>query len=313
MLGAKLSGFAGILGSEVNPGRRLGSEISDYAKLAGVGGVIHSDEDLSKYGFSQAEINDIKTALEIGEKDAFLIITGPPGVCDKAMAYALQRAETAIREVPKETRVADSKQKITKFLRPLPGGSRMYPETDAKPIEINKMAYEELLKNKVDVEKIEKELEKEIGNKELAEQMLWSPMLPLYNELVEKTGVEGSAVANVLLQKYPELRRRGANVDEITPEALEAIFEQYKLGKITKAAIEIVLSKEPKDRKEVMQAIREERLERITGKELEKLVEGYIASNKGARKEELIRKILEEHRINIDATELSNLLNKRIR
>ena len=49
VMGARLHGFAGILGFEINPDRRLGSEISDYAKMAGVKGIIHSDEDLSSY------------------------------------------------------------------------------------------------------------------------------------------------------------------------------------------------------------------------------------------------------------------------
>jgi glutamyl-tRNA(Gln) amidotransferase subunit E len=56
VMGVGLHGFAGLIGHEIGPNRRLGSEISDYAKMSGVKGIIHSDEDLSKYGFSERRL-----------------------------------------------------------------------------------------------------------------------------------------------------------------------------------------------------------------------------------------------------------------
>ena len=44
-----LKGFAGLVGREIQPERRLGSEMSDYAKKCGVGGIFHTDE-LPAYG-----------------------------------------------------------------------------------------------------------------------------------------------------------------------------------------------------------------------------------------------------------------------
>jgi len=45
ILAVKLPGFKGLLGREVQPGRRFGTELSDYAKVwGGVGGIIHTDE-----------------------------------------------------------------------------------------------------------------------------------------------------------------------------------------------------------------------------------------------------------------------------
>ena len=43
VLACRLAGFAGLVGREVQPGRRLGSEMSDRAKRAGVGGIFHTD------------------------------------------------------------------------------------------------------------------------------------------------------------------------------------------------------------------------------------------------------------------------------
>jgi glutamyl-tRNA(Gln) amidotransferase subunit E len=41
ILGTVLHGFAGLVGMEIQPDRRLGSEMSDYAKKCGVGGLLH--------------------------------------------------------------------------------------------------------------------------------------------------------------------------------------------------------------------------------------------------------------------------------
>ncbi|MFP3279304.1 MAG: Glu-tRNA(Gln) amidotransferase subunit GatE [Candidatus Micrarchaeota archaeon] len=115
VLAAKLSGFKGLIGMEINPDRRLGSEISDYAKIAGVGGIIHSDEDLNGYGISEEEINNLCNKLGIKENDAFIIIAGEKEKTEKAISLARYRAEYAIKGVPPETRGIDSKKNITKF------------------------------------------------------------------------------------------------------------------------------------------------------------------------------------------------------
>jgi glutamyl-tRNA(Gln) amidotransferase subunit E len=55
----RLPGHKGLLGHEIQPGRRYGTEISDYSKRAGVKGIIHSDENLSKYGITPKEEEQI--------------------------------------------------------------------------------------------------------------------------------------------------------------------------------------------------------------------------------------------------------------
>ena len=45
VLAIRLEGFAGLVGRELLPGKRLGTEFSECAKVkAGVGGIFHSDE-----------------------------------------------------------------------------------------------------------------------------------------------------------------------------------------------------------------------------------------------------------------------------
>ena len=68
-----LKGFNGLIGKEVQPGRRFGTEIASYAKKRGVSGIFHSDE-LPAYGITQDEVNSVKDYLNVSSQDAFIIV-----------------------------------------------------------------------------------------------------------------------------------------------------------------------------------------------------------------------------------------------
>jgi len=306
VFGARLEGFGGALGIEVNPDRRLGSEISDYARMAGVGGIIHSDENLGRYELNSVELAALHKRLGIKEGDAFILVTGPKETASTAIDFALKRAEYALEGIPRETRGVDSKKLITTFMRPLPGGSRMYPETDVLPIPVDHKEYESLKKSVVDPDKLAKWLEKEIGNRQLAEQMLWSSYLPLFKEILERTKVSGSVIAPILLEKTKEIRRSGVDVDIVGTEALVRIFELYKEGAVTKAAIGEILRRVPEDEMAVARIIKENGLERISGKKLEAIVNRFGKKSK----DELTREIMSKHRLNVDGEELGALLGR---
>ncbi|EQD60071.1 aspartyl-tRNA(Asn) amidotransferase, B subunit, partial [mine drainage metagenome] len=110
VIGFKLRHFKGVIGMEVNPGRRLGTEISDYAKMAGVKGIIHSDEDMSKYKISASELDAIRDKLGMDKEDAFIIVTGKKEVASKAIGLAIERAKLAISTIPPETRAVDNRE-----------------------------------------------------------------------------------------------------------------------------------------------------------------------------------------------------------
>ncbi len=154
--GAKLSGFAGIIGLEIQAGRRYGSELSDYAKVMGVKGLFHSDE-LPNYGITEEEKQAIFLELECNpEEDAFIIIADKEEIAKRAMFAALERA--ADFNLRKEVR-SDKQGGASSFMRPMPGASRMYPETDVKPlfIDMSEIEVPILLSEKI------KDLEKTYG------------------------------------------------------------------------------------------------------------------------------------------------------
>ena len=303
-LAALLGGFSGLLGEEINPGRRLGSEISDYAKMAGVNGIIHSDEDLSKYGIGESLRLEINNAIGALSSDAFIIIVAEKAACSAAIEFALSRARMSLSEVPPETRsVADTKLGTTRFMRPLPGGSRMYPETDSTPIGVSREYYESIKKQTVyPSERIER-LNSDINNRQIAGQMAMSPKLQLYEYITSKVKGVNLVVATTLLEKMKELERSGA-ATETDRGVLVEIFNKYASGKITKAAIGEILRLSPKSPDAVDLIIKEHSLAKMTKEQLIREVKS-IESSGG---KDIIKEIMSKHRLNVDGDELSAII-----
>lgn len=150
VMGVPLYGFDGLVGRELQPDRRLGTEFSDHAKRHGAGGIFHTDE-LPAYGVTEDEVDALREAVGAGPEDAVAIVADDPETADLSIEAVAERAEVAIEEVPEETRGAND-DGTTRYLRPLPGAARMYPETDVIPVDLDPSDVEtpELLTEKVD-------------------------------------------------------------------------------------------------------------------------------------------------------------------
>ena len=303
VMGARISGLRGFLGREINEGRRLGSEVSDYAKMAGVNGIMHSDEDLSKYGIDDAISALIKKRLGVKESDAFIMVAGDEKTARNALSLAIGRAEMAKEGVVPETRNVDSKKNITRFMRPLPGGARMYPETDSVPVRVEGRHYAEIGKSIVQEDQVRERLVAELNNVQLVEQLIWSRELQRYFRITERTGADTRVVADVLLEKFKELSRQGIDPYSIDDEVLEDIFRRFASGKITKKAIKEIVKSMPKNAKEVDEAIKEGNLEKISGERLRKLVSEFAKNGEISRSE-----IMSKYGFNIEGDELNAII-----
>ena len=134
-IACKLIGWKGILGTkESEKGHvRMGRELADYAKKAGVKGLMHSDE-LPAYGISEKETKKLHDILDCQDNDAFILIFGKEEMAKDAINRVIKRIK--VTGVPKEVRRVTPKN-LTRYIRPMPGASRMYPETDIPPISLN--------------------------------------------------------------------------------------------------------------------------------------------------------------------------------
>tara|TARA_Y100000739_G_C20608016_1_gene466811 strand:- start:102 stop:2135 length:2034 start_codon:yes stop_codon:yes gene_type:complete len=156
ILGISLPGFSGKIGRKTTDDKgsqlpRLGRELASAAKLAGVSGIFHSDE-LPAYGITQIEIDSVRSQLSLPENDAFVLCMAPKWQAELALEAVIDRARLAFHRIPREVRnVVVRKGKpedgTTTALRPLPGGARMYPETDIPVLEISSERWESICLN----------------------------------------------------------------------------------------------------------------------------------------------------------------------
>ncbi len=306
VIGFRLKRFKGVLGREIQLKRRLGTEVSDYAKAAGVKGIIHSDENLRDYGFSQDEIEGISKRLSLGDEDSFVLIAGDKKSAYQAAIFAAMRARMALDGVPPETRgTINDGSCTTRFLRPLPGGSRMYPETDARPITVTKKMIDAANSVAPRVEAQESELVMQLKDANLARQLMLSQELQTYKAIVHKVR-EPIFIANILVQKMTELRRSGLDVDSISDDRLIELFELYGKKKITKQAVEEAIKHLAKRDRPVKEIIEEKRLQRISGSELMRLIDEQKGDHQD--KHALAKALMAKYRLNVDGSELNAML-----
>ena len=232
-----LRGFGGLVGREIQPDRRLGSEFSDRAK-GFTGGIFHTDE-MPKYGITAEEVNDLKSVFNAKEKDCVIFVSDKKGRCQKALKEVINRAKESMEKIPEETR-RSLDNGCTAYMRPLPGAARMYPETDVPPVLIKKDRIDEIELPEIFSDR-KKRYEKEFGlNEELAAQISSSPNFELFEKIM-KFEVPGTLVVKTLNTTIPELQKEGHLVENISDEGFLKIFEMIGKEKLAKEAIYDVL------------------------------------------------------------------------
>ena len=156
VLALKLEGFAGKIGKkELDESGaqmpRLGRELASSAKQAGVAGIFHSDE-LPAYGITESEVFSVRDKLELSESDAFVLCVAPKWQAELALESVLLRARKAFHRIPGEVRnvvirKGSPEDGTTTAMRPLPGGARMYPETDIQVLNLDSQRWNKIKSN----------------------------------------------------------------------------------------------------------------------------------------------------------------------
>ena len=238
ILAVRLQGFAGLAGKEIQPGRRLGSELADYAKRCGVGGIFHTDE-LPAYGITTEEVRALRGVVEARDDDAVVLVAGTPEEAACAAHQVLRRAGMALEGVPEETRRM-LEGGSTAYMRPLPGAARMYPETDIFPVTVDQAAWDaipvpELLTDKA------KRFGRDLGlDPAAAIQAATSENLPAFEAAVRE-GVKPTLAFRATISAPTELSRKGIDMGKVTAGDYLAILRAVESGRVAKEAIPEIL------------------------------------------------------------------------
>ncbi|WP_456419831.1 Glu-tRNA(Gln) amidotransferase subunit GatE [Methanocaldococcus infernus] len=277
-----LKKFSGLVGKEIQPGRRLGTEFSDRAKvIAGVGGIFHTDE-LPNYGITDEDVKKLRERLKAEEEDTIIIVADEEEKAIKALEAVIERAKEAIEGVPEETRRALD-DGTTSYLRPLPGAARMYPETDIPPIYITEELINEIKSNLPELpeEKVERFIKEYKLSEELAKKMVLSYYVDLFEELCKEfKNIKPTLIAKTLEETLKEIRREGYNIENIKESHLRELFKALSEGKLAKEGIPEVLKgfcEMPE--KEIDEILEIKGLKGLSREEVEKIIEEIIKEN----------------------------------
>ncbi|MFA5405969.1 MAG: Glu-tRNA(Gln) amidotransferase subunit GatE [Candidatus Nanoarchaeia archaeon] len=202
ILGLVLPSFNGLFKRKLNELKTLGSEVADYARAYGVKGLIHSDEDLSKYGLVD-EFILARNELGLNNNDLLLVIAGDGLEVERSIKAVADRVYLLNDYVPEETRVAGP-DGVSVYARPLPGGERMYPETDV-PL-ITPLKNSPVIESKA---KRVKELSSYGLTDELVNELVLSPRLVLFRSLVNRfKKIKPLLIARLLVNIPKDVKKR---------------------------------------------------------------------------------------------------------
>jgi glutamyl-tRNA(Gln) amidotransferase subunit E len=231
-----LKGFSGMLEGEGSGKGVLWDELNQRTTADAESQLLASSDRIDK-GVRRIVIEKLK----LGGNDAFILATGKKSTSLKALQIAKERAELAFKGVVEEVRgcLPDCR---TKYLRPLPGAARMYPETDIPPIRVDPALIQRLAREKPELPEIkfERFLKKHRLDKEQAKQLFDQGLETVFEELSEEFDNCEREICRILLNIIPEIQEDGTNVDDEQP--VREVLLGYSEGKFSKEGLDPVLS-----------------------------------------------------------------------
>ncbi|MBI2572427.1 Glu-tRNA(Gln) amidotransferase subunit GatE [Candidatus Woesearchaeota archaeon] len=274
VLGTILKGFKGMIGRELQPNYRLGTEFSWRAKIkAGVGGIFHSDE-LPNYGITEDDVAKVRDVLKCAEQDAFILVADKEEKARRALMAVHERVGELWKGIPKEVRKAND-DGTTSYMRPISGAARMYPETDVPLVVLKGREVElpELLDAKIE------RYQKEYGMaRDLAEHIAKGDKVMLFEETVSKYAqIKPAFIADTLTSTVLEIKRvHNEEPEKVTDEQWRKVFLYLSQDLIHKDIIIDVLL-------DMIKGVFDlKKYEGLSTEELHRVIISVIEKNKGA-------------------------------
>ncbi len=283
-------------------GHTFGKELSFYAQP--LQGIIHTDENLDKYGIRN-EIEETKGMFNFSDKkDLLAILVGKNRAeIKKAAESVINRAKQCYYGVPGETRVA-LQNTTSKFTRPLPGSGRMYPETDILPVVLDKK-YIEIMEKPETLEERKLFLEK-ILPEELANQILISEH---YDTFKSMTGHDPVLIATTLISTMKNLQRKNIDPKRLTKQQLQKVFDLVERKKIPKDSVAKVVEEVAKGNRldDVVK-----KFEHLTDKEVDKLVDKIVDSSPVKKLSVLMGQIMKQAEGRVSGETAAKAIEKKL-
>jgi Glu-tRNA(Gln) amidotransferase subunit E-like FAD-binding protein len=234
----------------------------------------------------------------------------------KVIEFEIQRQLDIIKsgkEVKEETRAA-LPDGTTRFSRPLPGASRLYPETDIPPQVIKNSLIKKLKKELPEplTKKIER-FRKEFKLSELlAKEILRSDWIETFEKIISTYKIQPSLVASTFTSLLKDLERREKiNVQNLEEKHFIQIFSFLEQKKIVKEAIpEILKFFASNPDANIEEAIEKLSLKPLSKEEAKKILEEILSKNPELQKEKILGIFMSKVRGKISINEARKILEE---
>ena len=194
-------------------------------------------EAAEKIGLLLRATGKVMRGLGTIRQDVNVSIKGHPRIEIKGVQDLRNIPQIVEKEVQRQAEELKQKKKVeghvrnvlpdlsTKFLRPMPGAARMYPETDLPLIELEKSFIDELELAETP-EDIRKELQKLGLSPDLVSQLSASEELPVFRTFIKRfPKLNPNLIATTVLVTPKEVKRKLQLQElELSEEILDCIF-----------------------------------------------------------------------------------------
>lgn len=273
-------------------GEKIGMILRSTGKVMRGIGSIRQDVNLSVKGSKRVEIK------------GFQDIRMMPKIIEFEVKRQLESLDKGI-EPKAEVRKANE-DGTTSFLRPLPGGARMYPETDTESIiitkeRLNKVVLPELLSNK------SIRFEKEYGLSQELSDLVSKQKTKEFEEFVKKhKEIRPEIIARTLLLSLKDLKSRlKLDVSKISHEDLDLVFSYVSKKVIPGSAIPLVLAEKIKTGN-----FNFDKFKAVSKKEVEEFIIDTIKKNKDLSINAIMGMIMARYRGKIEGSVVIDLIKR---
>ncbi len=228
---------------------RLGIPLIEIATDPDIHTPEQARECAEKLGMLLRSTGKVIRGIGTIRQDLNVSISGHPRVEIKGVQELRHMPEIVEKEAERQQAAVNSREKLlphvrnvredltTKFLRPMPGAARMYPETDHALIILDKK-YIAGLKLPESFEEKEKRFLKLGLSADLAKQIVRDEKLNLFERFAKQfANTNANIIASTLLSAESQAKQKSGRAISFSDAQFESVFKLLNENKITKESL----------------------------------------------------------------------------
>ncbi len=277
----------------------------------------HAKETAEKIGMVLRSVKGIKRGIGTIRQDVNLSIKNGPRVEIKGFQELRSIPKVVQFEMDRQLALVKSGNKLkpevrkaepdltTSFLRPMPGASRMYPETDVKPIIVDKRLLYSIKIPELIANKVEKIQELFGVSADIAKEIIDND-INIESYVSKYRNLDASLIVRVLIEIPKELKSRfSLDPSKLSGDNFHAVLLLLNENKIAKtAAIDCLAELINTGR------INLEKYKTISDSDVEKIIKDIVNNNPKATFSGLMGEAMKTLRGKVGGKKVSDFINK---